>query len=160
MMQRKLSIERWSTVTPETFVRFAGIASVIAYLRRCVRTVKIDRWRKAKREQLALAALETNPLYLNHLGEQEILDHILNQQCAKHIYDRLKDRQECLVIRLNLELGLAPKEIARRHPEEFSTPRDVYKVRDRVIRRLSQDPVLCGLWQPASKSRTGDRLSE
>jgi len=131
-----------NSVGPETFVRFTGISSVLAYLRRCVNSVRIDHWRQAEREQLALAALGVDdPLQANS-PEQIALDRIVNRQCAEHIYGRLKDEQERLVVYLNLELGLEPAEIVRRHPAEFSTARDVYRVRERVIRRLSQDPIL------------------
>ena len=136
-----------SAVSPETFARFAGIANVLAYLRRCVKSVHIDRWRQAEREQLALDALGVEMASQPGSPEQAALDRIVNQQYAEHIYDRLKDEQERLVAYLNLELGLKPSEIVHRRPAEFPTARDVYKVRDRVIHRLSEDPILQDLWQ-------------
>lgn len=136
-----------NAVGPETFARFTGIAAVLAYLRRCVNSVRIDRWRQAEREQLALAALGVDDPPQANSPEQIALDCIMDRQCAKHIYGRLRDEQERLVVYLNLELGLEPAEIVRRHPAEFSTARDVYRVRERVIRRLSRDSVLRDLWQ-------------
>jgi DNA-directed RNA polymerase specialized sigma24 family protein len=135
-----------SAVSPKTFARFAGIANVLAYLRRCVKSVYIDRWRLMEREQLALDSLGMEMASLSDSPEQAALDHIVNRQYTEHIYGRLKDERERRVVYLNLELGLKPSEIVHRHPTEFPTARDVYRVRDRVIHRLSEDPILQNLW--------------
>lgn len=129
-------------VKQDTFARFAGIGSVLAYLRRCVISVHIDHWRKAERERLALAALRADNPPQAVSPEDAALECVVNQECAERIYSRLKDEQERLVVYLNLELGLKPKEIVRLRPAEFPTERDVYRVRERVVRRLSQDPIL------------------
>ncbi len=131
-----------NAMAPETFARFTGIATVLAYLRRCARSVRIDHERQAKREQLALVALGVDNPPLSNSPEPVALSRIVNRQFAEYIYARLKDEQERLVVYLNVELGLKPAEIVRLHLAEFPTPRDVYKVRERVIRRLSQDPIL------------------
>ena len=129
-------------VTSEVFARFMGIPKVLAYLRRCVISAKIDRQRGEGREQPALAKIA---LELDHQGgspEHAALDKIVNRRAVEYIYSRLNDEQERLVVRLNLELGYKPKEIVHLHPAEFPTARDVYTVRERVVRRLSQDPIL------------------
>jgi DNA-directed RNA polymerase specialized sigma24 family protein len=133
----------WSRVTPETLARANGIGSVIAYLKRCVRSACVDRWRQAKREHRALAALEleASPNEACSL-EQIVLDDIVNQECAKYVYSRLKDEQERLVVHLNLELGVKPAEIARMYPSLFPTAQHVNRVRERLMRRLSTEPVL------------------
>jgi DNA-directed RNA polymerase specialized sigma24 family protein len=129
-------------VKPETFARFAGIESVLAYLRRCVTSVHIDRQRIAERERLALAALRADNPPQAVSPEDVALERIVNGECAARIYSQLKDERERLVAYLNLELGLKPKEIVCLRPDEFPTERDVYRVRERVVRRLSQDPIL------------------
>lgn len=129
-------------VDSETFARFTGIGSVLSYLQRCVKSVHIDHRRKAERERLALAALRADNPPQAVSPEDAALECVVNRECAERIYSRLKDEQERLVVYLNLELGLKPKEIVRLRPAEFPTERDVYRVRERVVRRLSQDPIL------------------
>jgi len=139
-----------NAVDPETFACFAGIGTVLAYLKRCVNSVRVDRQRKAARERLAFEAIRMNDPPLSSSLEQAAFDSIVNRECSEYIYARLKDEQERLVVRLNLEQALKPAEIVLLHPGEFPTVRDVYRVRERVIRRLSQDPVL--------QNMVGDRL--
>jgi DNA-directed RNA polymerase specialized sigma24 family protein len=141
-------------VKPEAFGRFMGIGTVLAYLKRCARSVCIDRERQIEREQLALDALRPERSSQESSLEQVALNQIVIQQCVEHIYSRVKDGQEELVVRLNLALGWKPAEIVERHPAEFPTQRDVYKVRDRLIRRFSQDPVLRDLWSTAFEKRS------
>ena len=149
-------------VKPKVFARFTGIGSVLSYLRRCVKSVLIDHWRKVKREQLALDALGVDDPPQANSPEDVALDRIVNRECTEHIYSRLKDEQERLVVYLNLELDLKPAEIVRLRPAEFPAPRDVYRVRERVIRRLSRDPILRSMsgFKLTSENASETRLLE
>lgn len=136
----------WKATGQETFARFAGLASVLAYLRRCARSVHIDRWRRMKRECLALDELRENNPSSSNSSEPKILDDIVNQRCVKHINGRLKDEQERLVVYLSFELDLKPSEIAQQYTAQFFSAHDVSRVKERVVRRLSQDPILREMW--------------
>ena len=134
----------FKAMTEERFLRFPGIAHILAYLRRCVNSVTIDHWRKIKKERSNLTALGViDPTQATPL-QQTVLDGIVNRQHVERVYSRLKDRQERLVVYLNFELGLKPAEIAQLYPDVFPSARDVSRVKERVIRRLSNDPTLRG----------------
>ncbi len=46
------------------------------------------------------------------------------------------------VFTLTFEFDLSPQEIAARHPERFPTTEDVYRIKERFLRRLRRDPRL------------------
>jgi RNA polymerase sigma factor (sigma-70 family) len=135
-------------VTPERFPRFANIGALMSFLKRCVKSVLIDRARAEEREQNALAAwgdleretMHQNPSSLS--GPSYIIDDIVRQQFVEDVYDHLRDEEERLVIFLSFELGLPPRDIAAHYPEKFPTPKHVSRIKERVIRRLANDPVL------------------
>lgn len=131
-----------NAMNPERFARFTGIGSVLSYLGRCVRSEQIDRLRKVEKEQQAWATFVGK----RHSGEpgleQSVLDDVLSRQFAADVYARLKDEQERLVVRLNIELGYKPSEIACLYPAIFPAAQVVNRVRERVIRRLAADPIL------------------
>lgn len=131
-----------NAVGPDTFGRFTGIAGILAYLRRCVRSVYIDHRRRAERERLAYAAASTLLATQADGPERKALERIANTKCAEYVYAHLNGEQERLVVRLNLELSVEPAEIVRRYPSVFATVEDVYRIRSRVVRRLAQDPML------------------
>jgi DNA-directed RNA polymerase specialized sigma24 family protein len=143
-----------NAVTPSAFARFTGIGSIRAYLRRCVKSVLIDHWRQAAREQRALDALGLENPPAAGSPEQMAFDRTVNRQCADRVYSRLKGRKERLIVRLNLELGLKPTEIVQLYPAEFPTTREVKKVRDRLIYRFSEDPILRNLWSTDLEKRS------
>jgi DNA-directed RNA polymerase specialized sigma24 family protein len=131
---------------PETFTGFAGMASLMTYLKRCVRSVRIDRQRKAEREQRVVEALEITVSAHARSSEALVLDPLVRERCAEHIQSRLKDEQERLLVHLQFELDVKPAEIVERCPDQFPDADEVYKVRERIIRRLSRDLVLEDLW--------------
>lgn len=129
-------------LNPETFARFSGVESLLAYLRRCARSVHIDRGRKACREQLWLEVWQEEHLSQPPGQEQAALDRITTEQCVQYILECLQDDQERLVVYLSFEIGLKPAEIARRHPAQFPTAHDVSRIKERIVGRLANDPAL------------------
>lgn len=131
---------------PDTFTGFPGLASVMAYLKRCIRSVRVDRERWAERERRIVEALEIiGPAHASS-SEQLVLNPLVREQCAEHIRSRLNGEQERLLVHLQFELELKPAEIVERRPDQFPDADEVYKVRERVIRRLSRDLALEDLW--------------
>ncbi len=128
------------SVTPERFERFTGLECILAYLKRCVRAVAIDRWRQEEREKVALQTLDDNWKTDDPMQSADMRLEIA--ECVVYIHSRLHDDQEQAVVRLNLELGLKPAEIAQLYPQLFPTVADVHRIRERVLRRLADDPVV------------------
>lgn len=128
------------SVTPERFERFTGLECILAYLKRCVRAVAVDRWRQEEREQVALQNLGAD--WKTDAPMQNADTRLEVAECVAYIYGRLHDDQERAVVRLNLELSHKPAEIARLCPQLFPTVADVHRIRERVLRRLANDPVV------------------
>ncbi len=134
------------SVTPERFPRFASIGALMSFLKCCVKSVLIDRARVKEREQIALEAWGYGEGDVTYQGNPSspagIINDIVHQQFAEDVYDHLNDDEERLVIILSFELGLKPREIAKRYGDQFSSARRVSRVKERIIRRLANNPIL------------------
>ena len=139
----QLALEKFiRTVTPEVFGRFSGIKRLLAYLKRCARSVLIDQKRRTDREARFLRILGSDDPPCAGSPEQVSLNRVDSQQYIERICARLRDDQERRVIYLSFELELKPSEIARRFPADFPTAHCVSRIKERVLRRLAQDPIL------------------
>jgi RNA polymerase sigma factor (sigma-70 family) len=139
----QLALEKFiRAVTPEVFGRFNGIDKLLAFLKRCARSALIDKNRRTEREERALRMLGSYDPPHTVSSEQEALNRVHGEQCAERVYARLRDDLERRVIYLSFELDLKPSEIARRYPADFPTAHYVSRIKERVLRRLAQDPIL------------------
>jgi RNA polymerase sigma factor (sigma-70 family) len=142
--------EAWAkfihSVTPERFPRFANIGALMSFLKSCVKSVLIDRARVKEREQVALETwgyMEGDVTHQrNPSSPSGIINDIVRHQFAEDVYDHLKDDEERLVIVLSFEFGLPPREIAKRYAAQFSSAKRVSRIKERIIRRLANNPVL------------------
>jgi len=136
----------WRAVTPDIFNNFTGIGSVLGYLKRCVRSVRVDQTRAAVREERLLEALAMLSREGDSSLERDVLARAVHQQCLEYIYAQLTGEAERRVVYLSFALDLKPAEIASRYPEHFAAAREVSRIKERVIRRLGADPRLCRLY--------------
>jgi len=132
----------WQKITPDEFQRrFHHLGEVLAYLRVCAKNLVINRWRCQEREKKILAILgDTRPTIRS--PESEALENIARQELAAHINTRLQDERERLVFYLSYELGFKPKEIYEQYPGKFESAKEVSRIKERVLKRLSRDPVV------------------
>ncbi|MEA3396430.1 MAG: sigma factor [Chloroflexota bacterium] len=136
----------WRAVTPDIFSNFTGIGSVLSYLKRCVRSVRVDQTRAGVREERLWEALAISSREGDSSLERDVLTRDVHQQCLEHIYAQLTDAAERRVVYLSFALDLKPAEIASRYPEHFAAAREVSRIKERVLRRLGADPRLCRLY--------------
>jgi hypothetical protein len=71
----------------------------------------------------------------------------MRQELFAYIGQRLKNEQERLTIYLSFKMGLPPREIAQACPNVFDDAAEVRKVKERVVRRLSNDLQLRNWWE-------------
>lgn len=135
---------------PEALDRFPGIQSVLAYLRRCVQSVYIDERRREQREQFHLESLPLSETTHGRSFETLLLEKNVRQQAVAYIYAGLEDETERLVLSLSFEYDMKPADIAARYPTVFASARDVSRVKERVLRRLANDPQL-RQWRESGK---------
>jgi DNA-directed RNA polymerase specialized sigma24 family protein len=140
------------TLTPERFAKFTGVQGPLGYLKRCVKSVRIDQQRKQIHEEQTLQRLGREGSAVTEIESStaDVLQQTAQQSLIAYIRTRLKDSQECYVLELNVVLGLKSAEVAAACPEVFTSVREVYRAKERVIRRLSQDPMLRALYETST----------
>ncbi len=145
----------WHAVDPESFSsEFITIGKVMSYLQLCARSVRIDSHRREEKRQL-LVRLEDTRASTGDTTSRPALDNVMQQELFATIEQRLKDEQERLVIHLSFQVGLPPRHIAQECADVFADAADVRRVKERVVRRLSNDLALQDWWK--RQTRLGKR---
>lgn len=134
------TLTRFSTaITPDRLSDFPTLGSLLQFLKVTARNLVISRQRRADRERrgldkwLAKAKRRTPPDLNASLNHEALIADIRS---------RLQDPDEELVFTLTFEFDLSPQEIVDHHPQHFPTAGDVYRVKERFLRRLRRDPRL------------------
>jgi RNA polymerase sigma factor (sigma-70 family) len=139
-------------VTAERFAagQFPTLGSLLAFLRTTAVNLLINERRRQERERRALgtrleprrgapdapdhdAAASVTPDYLAEVARAEL---------AALIRSLVPDETEWLALRLSYEYDLPPREIARRHPGRFQDAAEVSRIKERLKKRLQNDPRL------------------
>ena len=76
------------------------------------------------------------------LHAERILDGIVSEQLYEQAVDCLSSPQERLLFQASFEWNLRPGMIVERWPGTFANAREVYRVRERILRRLRRDDAL------------------
>jgi hypothetical protein len=72
----------------------------------------------------------------------DYLADVARQELADHVRRLVPDETEWLALRLSYEYELPPREIAHRHPQRFRDAAEVSRIKERVKKRLQNDPRL------------------
>jgi DNA-directed RNA polymerase specialized sigma24 family protein len=129
----------WAALTPATFGKFANLAALLGYLRRCVTTVVIDYARAQvartrKQQELDDSGAATPEQIVLHEAECSELWRLVNE-----VVDTTQERTilyECFV------LDLPPRRILIRHPDMFANISAVYAAKRNLLDRLRHNPKL------------------
>jgi DNA-directed RNA polymerase specialized sigma24 family protein len=118
--------------------RFKHIGAVMAYLRKCAYSVRLDLERQ-ERQAERIALDERTAAQAGSVEEMALAKLSRDALCASvrlWLAANVQDEQEKLVIALSYELELSPAEIASRCPAQFAGAEDVYKIKERLLKRL------------------------
>jgi DNA-directed RNA polymerase specialized sigma24 family protein len=129
----------WAALTPACFGKFANLAALLGYLRRCVTTVVIDcaraqTARSRTQQKLDDSATATPEQIVLHEAECSELWRLVSQ-----VVTTAQERTilyECFV------LDLPPRTILIRHPDMFATIGVVYAAKRNLLDRLRRSPAL------------------
>jgi DNA-directed RNA polymerase specialized sigma24 family protein len=126
----------WAALTPERFAAFPSLAKLLSYLHACVETTAIDSARaQASRERLAQRLAAAPPA----TSDQAVLAD-LDREALWHTVSALAGTPaERVVLVESFAYGLPPGEICARHPQIFSTVRNVYNVKRKLFARLQRN---------------------
>lgn len=135
----------WSVLTPEKFVQFPDLKSVLRYLQMCVHSVIVDYVRAREQAEL-FEDIPGNPMASMGDGvdgpEAQIADRSQAETLWRWITERLKSDQERRVLYCSFVLDLKPGQIYEQHPELFHDVREIYQIKENVLARLRRDQEL------------------
>jgi DNA-directed RNA polymerase specialized sigma24 family protein len=138
----------WQGTRGQDFAgRFPTLGQVMSFLKHCARCLAIDEHRRREHQERIREALAAEPRKTGDSAEHVFLKRISSQGQRAYLYSKLRDEDERLIFRLVYDLGLKPREIVEQYPHRFPTARDVYRIRERIVRRLSEDPMV-QQWNP------------
>ncbi|MBN1579578.1 MAG: sigma-70 family RNA polymerase sigma factor [Anaerolineae bacterium] len=135
----------WHTMRNKPLSRhFQHIGAVLAYLRKCALCVRIDLERQQRRQDRILQ-IEKSAQHDSDIEAQVIarMDH--NEFCDgvhQWLDENVCDQRERQIIFFSYDLGLSPSEIARRYPEHFASAKQVYGIKERMIKRMRRSDEL------------------
>ncbi len=122
--------------------RFSHTGQLLKYMKQCVRSAcrewQRSEYRQVRLQQRLVIAVDVpirRPLEHHwsqkaHEARCTAVRHWLEEQC--------QDEAEKLVYRLTYEEDLKPRQIVAQHPEHFPAVQDVYRVKQRLYRRLQR----------------------
>lgn len=135
----------WSAVTPEKFLEFEDLKSLLRYLQLCVQSVVIDFARRAERARL-LDEEDEERLETAEMGEidpaGQALDRIQNAELWQWLAGRLQDDQERVLLYASFVLAMKPAEVLQTYPQHFEDIRQVYSAKETLMTRLRKDEEL------------------
>ena len=125
--------------------RFGHVGAVLAYLRKCAFSVRMDDERSQKRQERELALDEVRSLGGGD-AQQAALKNLSLNDCydalRRWLDENLQSEAEREVVHLSFELGLSPSEIAQRHPDRYDGVREVHRIKERVLKRIRRSEML------------------
>lgn len=128
-----------ASITRERLADFPTLGSLLEYLKVIAKNLVIDHQRRAEREKRGLVEWLAE---LECQSPPDVDTHLDREALMTCMRSRLRDPDEELVFTEVFELGLSPKEVAARHPERFSTAKEVHRIKERFLQRLRRDPHL------------------
>ncbi len=118
--------------------RFKHVGSVLAYLRKCAFSVRIDLKRREQREVKTVlydtVVIQTDNV--ENVALANISRDALRDRVHHWLADNIQDKQEKLILSLTYEFDLSPSKIAKRFPGQFADVQEVRRVKERVLKRL------------------------
>lgn len=127
----------WRAITAENFERFGTLKALLGYLQRCTITALIDMTRGHEFEQTEFdpgtesathGAPTVNPI-----------DPLDRDQFWNDIIARLNGRAEVQLVIATFVYGYQPAQLADHWPDLFPDAATVYRIKERVLKRLGRD---------------------
>lgn len=139
-----LTFERfWRAMDVDKFSSFNGLGGVLAYLKNCARTARLDYARaisvRAREEPLDDAAD-----LLRACDDTEGLASARMDRVAfwRAVRQYLTDEREHGVLYLSYVVGLSPRQIYASHAARFDDVAEVYRLKRAVLARLRRAPMI------------------
>jgi DNA-directed RNA polymerase specialized sigma24 family protein len=135
----------WAALSSAHFSAFPHIATLLAYLRRCVRATVIDLAREQANQLRAAQSIA--PALITSTPEQILLQDLERAEIWRLITQMTSSLQERTIVSESLVYALPPRAIQARHPDMFADVAEVYRVKRNLINRFQRSRELQRLWQ-------------
>ncbi len=135
----------WAALSSAHFSSFPHIASLLAYLRTCVRATVIDYARDQASQLRAVQRIEASAVAA--APERMVLEELDRTEIWRLILHMTSSREEQIIVRESLIYALPPRLIQARHPDMFADVLQVYRVKRNLINRFQRNRDLQRLWQ-------------
>ncbi|MCI0399406.1 MAG: sigma-70 family RNA polymerase sigma factor [Chloroflexi bacterium] len=124
---------------------FAHVGALLKYLHQCAVTSLLDARRQARKRELVRQALAAGLDVSQHMAGSDSIaepgnpDQLQQLEQLQKVQEWLRtevgDDLDRLVLQLSYEQDLKPAEIAARYPNLFSSTQEVYRIKERVLKR-------------------------
>jgi hypothetical protein len=133
----------WKWCTPTKFDELAILPKVLAYFRACVYSDISEYYR----QHVELGQIEDG---LDAISDQlpaslqpiDLLESSERENFWQILQERLLTDHERLLVEYHFVLGYKPREIYALLPQKFADVKEVYRLKENLIRRLRRDPAL------------------
>jgi hypothetical protein len=132
----------WQAVAPAHFSRFPDLNHILRYLQMCVNSAIGEHIRANQRARYEVDLEEAEQRAGGEAVEAGILARSQGSAFWRMIVERLNDPKEVQVAYDSFLLDLKPGEIIERHPGQFESTREIYRIKENILSRLRRDSAL------------------
>jgi DNA-directed RNA polymerase specialized sigma24 family protein len=126
----------WAALTPDRFAEFPSLASLLSYLRTCVKSTAIDIARAQSASERAWQQIDADE---PATPEQIILDRLDRDALWQLVIGLANTPSDRITLIESCVYGLPPRAIQARHPELFPNVASVYTTKRNLFDRLQRN---------------------
>lgn len=135
MHRNVLNLDKWGN--------FPNLETVLAYLKDCVTSVRLDYFRRQRKAPKELSLEDDRVMRLQSdnppvekllIGRERVVAML---QCVQRHY---RHEHDAFLVEQLWGFGRKPQEIARRYPEKFTAPEQVSQQKRNLQDRIARDP--------------------
>jgi len=149
-----LSTERWQ--------QFPAACHVLAYLKRCAVSVVADEGRHQQRRtrDVSLERLDHEQFALLDDPAEVVSQHLVWHDLWQVASEAAHSEQARLILHQHFAQGVPLRELARRYPDLFPSPKSVHSFKKNLLRRLRHSRAVqqaAGLAEPPARGRLSSK---
>ncbi|MEM7333189.1 MAG: hypothetical protein AAF490_13960 [Chloroflexota bacterium] len=123
---------------------FPFCGAIVKYLKRCAETTAIEHLRKQQRLNHLDEKLKQSNQFAYELQSRQQFEGLSEQSnlVRRWVTTNINHPDERLLLKLLFEYDMKPREIVNKFPSKFPTKRDVYRLREKIVKRARRNKQL------------------
>jgi hypothetical protein len=131
------ALERfWRALKPQKFSDFKELSMLLEYLKLCVNGAILDHIRMLERKKV----VESDNIELIADTSKPFGENIETEETWESFINSLEDEREKIVLEFAYVFDMSAKEILAQNPQYFSEVREIYRIKENILRRLRRNP--------------------